>query len=72
MSSTIPGRGNGAAEREWTTCPLALAWLENAYAMAKHLGSIKPWPVDESGWLAKVEGIRLMHERLSALDGSHG
>ena len=49
-----------------------LAWLEEAYALAERLGAFKPWPVDKAGWLAEVEGIRLMHEGLALLKERHG
>ena len=48
-----------------------LAWLDEAYELARSLGALRPLPTDTSGWLAEVQGIGLMRERLALLGDRH-
>ena len=44
-----------------------LAWLGEAYDLAKRLGALCPLPDSEEELFRKYEGVRLMQERLGLL-----
>ncbi|MCL6614089.1 MAG: hypothetical protein K6U03_05690 [Firmicutes bacterium] len=44
-----------------------LAWLEEAYELARRMGALPPLPADPEAWRVAVAGVREMQKNLARI-----